>query len=786
MAEIKTIAVVGNPNSGKTTLFNGLTGSNQRIGNWPGVTVEKKEGQIRLADQNVTLVDLPGIYSLSAQSEDERVARDYILSGEAGLVVNILDATNLERNLYLTTQLVEMGVPLLLVVNMMDLAEKKHIKLDLKKLQDQIGCPVVAVVATKKEELSRVKEALAKAWQERPLSGVKLEYPQAVESVLSTWTEKLAKTAAAFGAGSRWVALKLLEQDPWVTEKVVQTGVLSAKAIHDAISGIDKACQESSDVVVADSRYQLIQKLTAGAIRRETGKESASDRIDKLVLHRVLGIPIFLGIMYVILWATMVIGGAFIDFFDVLFGTVFVDGLGELLSAVGTPDWLITIIAGGVGAGVQTLATFIPVIFVMFLCLSILEDSGYMARAAFVMDRFLRWIGLPGKSFVPMLVGFGCTVPAVMGTRTLENKRDRYLTVFMTPFMSCGARLPVYALFGAAFFGAQAGNMVFSLYVVGIILAILTGLLLKNTLFKGEPSHFIMELPAYHSPRVKNIMAYTWSRLKVFMFRTKVIVIVVTILAFLNSLGVDGSFGNEDTQESVLTQISQAITPVFEPMGVEKENWPATVGIFTGLFAKEAVVGTLNALYGQMDYAVAASTVKEEALDEEAAAGEEAGFDFWGGIGEAFATIPDALSGIWAGFTDIFGFGVIGADQEAVAEEVGADEAIYGSMQHYFTQGRWQAYAYLLFVLIYFPCVAAMGAVIREIGPKYGWMAMGYLTVLAWIVATLFYQIVVGHQLVWIVVPLVLLGGLIVTLTMIGRRNVGADLSVRENAVVGN
>lgn len=285
-----------------------------------------------------------------------------------------------------------------------------------------------------------------------------------------------------------------------------------------------------------------------------------------------------------------------------------------------------------------------------------------MAQAAFVMDRFLRWIGLPGKSFVPMLVGFGCSVPAVMATRTLENKRDRYLTIFMTPFMSCGARLPVYALFGAAFFGAGASSMVFSIYLAGILLAILTGLLLKNTLFKGETSHFIMELPPYHAPRFKNIMAYTWSRLKVFMFRTKVIIVVVVILAFLNSMGTDGSFGNEDSPNSVLSQIGKSITPVFEPMGVERGNWLATVGLFTGIFAKEAVVGTLNSLYSQIDHAV-------EAADGEA---ETEQFEFWPGIREAFASIPEALSGVWDGLRDPLGLGVVSSDKAAVAEEVGA------------------------------------------------------------------------------------------------------------------
>jgi ferrous iron transport protein B len=465
-------------------------------------------------------------------------------------------------------------------------------------------------------------------------------------------------------------------------------------------------------------------------------------------------------VMYVIFWATMNIGGAFINFFDILFGTVFVDGLGTLLAGLGVSKWLISIVAGGIGAGVQTLATFIPLIFMMFLMLSLLEDSGYMARAAFVMDRFMRWIGLPGKSFVPMLVGFGCSVPAIMATRTLENKRDRFLTIFMTPFMSCGARLPVYALFGAAFFGAGAGNMVFSLYLTGIVLAILTGLLLKKTLFKGEAAPFIMELPPYHAPRFKNIMSYTWSRLKIFMFRTKVIIVVVAVLSFLNSLGTDGSFGNEDSTNSVLAQIGKSITPIFEPMGVDRNNWPATVGVFTGIFAKEAVVGTLNSLYNQMGQAAEASGEAES----------EAEFDFWAGVREAFASVPEALSGVWDGLRDPLGLSVISSDQAAVAEEVGADQQVYSAMRRYFKQGPWQAYAYLLFILIYFPCVAALGAVVREMGKGYGWLAMGYLTVLAWIVATLFYQVTIGHQLIWIITPLVLAVLVVIGFNWLGRR----------------
>ncbi len=758
MAEVKTIAVVGNPNSGKTTLFNGLTGSNQRVGNWPGVTVERKEGLLTLAGQKVTLVDLPGIYSLTAHSEDERVSRDYILSGEPGLVINILDATNLERNLYLTTQLIEMGVPVLAVLNMMDLAAGKGITINRQKLEQRLGCPVVDISATQKKDLERLKEAIAQAWQRRMAPTARVRFPEPVEQAIAQWLPQLEPVGRELGANARWTALKLLEQDTWVTGRVTSSGALTEAAIRKIVTGIEAELNDNADVILAEARYQLIYQLTENVIGRGVVKESIGDRVDHFVMHRLLGIPIFLGIMYLMFWLTMNVGGAFIDFFDILFGTIFVDGFGQALSAIGAPEWLVSILAGGIGAGVQTLATFIPVIFMMFLVLSILEDSGYMARAAFVMDRFLRWIGLPGKSFVPMLVGFGCGVPAIMATRTLENKRDRYLTIFMIPLMSCGARLPVYALFGAAFFGAGASNMVFSLYLVGIVLAIFTGLILKNTLFKGEASHFVMELPPYHLPRFKNILAYTWSRLSVFMFRTKIIIIVVALLAFLNSFGTDGTFGNEDSPNSVLAQIGKSITPIFEPMGMEKENWPAAVGVFTGILAKEAVVGTLNSLYSQIDHA------------SQAESAEESKFDLGAGVQEAVASIGDNLSGVWDGLRDPLGMGVVSADQAAVAQEVGADQQVYTAMKRYFTQGPLQAYAYLLLVLIYMPCVAALGAVLREMGKGYGTLALTYLTLLAWVVATLFYQVTLGHQPLWITVSVLLLVAMIGVFWWLGRK----------------
>jgi ferrous iron transport protein B len=369
-------------------------------------------------------------------------------------------------------------------------------------------------------------------------------------------------------------------------------------------------------------------------------------------------------------------------------------------------------------------------------------------------------LGLPGKSFVPLLVGFGCTVPAVMATRTLETGKERFMTVFMAPFMSCGARLPVYALFAAAFFSRRAGLVVFSLYITGIVLAVLTGLLMKRTLFKGEASSFIMELPPYHRPRFRHIMIHTWDRLKGFILRAgKVIIIVVALLSVLNSIGTDGSFGNEDSEESVLSFIGKAITPVFTPMGVERDNWPATVGIFTGLFAKEAVVGTLDVLYAQME--------ADSGSDGE----EEGGFDFWGGILESLASIPEGLSGIFGGLSDPLGTGLLqDTDTDTLAEEIGAEPSLFGSLRNSFSRGGGQAYAYLLFILLYFPCIAAFGAVVKETGVLFGLLNGLYLTVLAWITATLFYQVVAGHQLIWILVPLILLGGIILSFYLMGRK----------------
>uniref|UniRef100_UPI00272B8907 Fe(2+) transporter permease subunit FeoB n=1 Tax=uncultured Parasutterella sp. TaxID=1263098 RepID=UPI00272B8907 len=618
MTHKNIVAIIGNPNCGKTTLFNVLTGAKQSVGNWPGVTVEKKTGGFNIDKREITLVDLPGIYSLqpsSSVSEDERVARDYVASSEAQAIINIVDASNLERNLYLTAQLLELQIPMVVVVNMLDVAKTHGLEINLEKLQDELGCPVVGIVASRKKGIEELKQALDKQLSEPEAADNPIVFSADIENAITKVGAILAKQAIP---RSRWVAEQLVEGDAEILKVFPGISIDEAEPI---LQEIDAKYDGDVDMAMADVRYQFVSKVSQQSIvRAGQAGQTLTDKIDKIVLNRWLGIPIFLGVMYLMFIFAINIGSAFIDFFDILFGAIFIDGFGELLTYLGIPEWLKTILADGIGGGIQCVSTFVPVIACMFFALSFLEDSGYMARAAFVMDRFMRALGLPGKSFVPLIVGFGCGVPAIMASRTMEKKSDRITTVLMAPFMSCGARLPVYVLFATAFWPMNGQNLVFALYLIGIAVAVATGFMLKRTALKGESGAFLMEIPPYHLPTLRNLLLSTWDRLKGFVVRAgKVIVVLVAVLCFLNSLGTDGTFGNEDSDKSVLSQIGKSIVPVFKPMGIQEENWPAAVGVFTGILAKEAVVGTLDSLYSSMD---------EKAPEgEEAKEEEEGGFN---------------------------------------------------------------------------------------------------------------------------------------------------------------
>jgi len=760
MAADFTVGVVGNPNCGKTTLFNALTGAKQHVGNWPGVTVEKKTGEYAFEGKTIELVDLPGTYSLEASDDqvslDEKVARDFVAAREADLIVNIVDASSIERHLYLTSQLIEMRTPMILVLNMMDAVKQRGIKIDMAYLAERLGCPVVPIVASTKQGIDALKKAINQAAAAKPTPNLNIAYAPALELAIADLAPLLRETARLHRCDLRWLCVRLLEDDT-LAQKIA--GPTLTATVNTLQRRIEQKTDDEIDILAADARYGFVNQLTQGAIFKENEvSRHLSEKIDSIVLNRFLGIPVFLLVMYAMFMFTINIGSAFVDFFDQAAAALLVDGLGVALTGWGLPDWLTVLLTQGIGGGIQVVATFIPIVGFLFLFLSALEDSGYMARAAFVMDRFMRMIGLPGKSFVPMIVGFGCNVPAIMATRTLENPRDRILTNLMNPFMSCGARLPVYALFAAAFFPVNGQNLVFGLYLLGIGVAVLTGLIMRHTLFKGEASPFIMELPVYHLPTLRGMLIRTWDRLQSFLFNAgKVIVPMVLVLNFLNALGTDGSFGRENSDKSVLSEIGRGLTPAFEPMGIKNDNWPATVGIFTGVLAKEAVVGTLNALYSQMG-AASAPPAEAEA------------FDLKGALLGALATIPENLAGIANKLLDPLGLNV-----EVASSELEVETSAYAAMQHSF-DGEAGAFAYLLFILLYAPCVAATAAIYRETNRGWTVFVLLWTTGLAYMTATIFYQAMTfaGHpadSLAWIIGLIAVFAGVIAGLWWYGKQS---------------
>lgn len=772
-----TVGLIGNPNCGKTTLFNALTGSKQRVGNWPGVTVERKSGQFRLEGTTVEVVDLPGTYSLDvvdhAISLDEMVARTYVQQNTADLIINILDAANLERNLYLTTQLCDMGAPLLVVLNMMDVAKSKNMTVSVQQLEQELGCPVVAVVACEGQGIAELKSEIVHLANKPACSTLKVKYDTAIETAIKQIQNVLEQTTPK-QENTRWLATQLLEGDTTAHRTADQSVSNLAQRLSNDIG-------EDLDLMFADSRYAVANQVSQVVVKTQGQvARDMTDRIDRVVLNRILGIPIFLLMMYLMFMLTINIGGAFIDFFDMAAAAIFVDGFGQALGAIGSPQWLTVILANGIGGGIQTVATFIPVIGFLYLFLSVLEDSGYMARAAFVMDRFMRWVGLPGKSFVPLIVGFGCNVPSIMATRTLEHRRDRLLTIAMAPFMSCGARLPVYVLFAAAFFPSNAQNVVFGLYLIGIAAAVMTGLVLKSSLLKGQATPFIMELPAYHLPTIKGIAIHTWERLKGFVIRAgRIIVPMVLVLNVLNAMGTDGTFGHEDSKTSVLAEVGRTISPAFSPFGLNAENWPAAVGIFTGILAKEAVVGTLNATYE--------SLAKSDAIERGEAPEPEEPFSLTEALTQAIDTIPVNLLDAVSMWTDPLGINVGDlSDQEAVAEQEEVSVSTFGAMAERF-DGAAGAFAYLLFILLYFPCTAATAAVYQESGARWTFFVVGWTTGLGYGLATIWYQAAnfgrdPASASAWIAVMAIAFIAAILAMRQYGKNSESTELPLAQNA----
>ena len=683
------LALVGFANSGKSTFFNNLSGANQKTGNWTGVTVAVKQQTFQFNQQATLLSDLPGISSLTTraqQGKDLSITQQFIAEQAIDCIINVVDATQLKRQLYLTTQILELGLPVVVVLNKFD--RNEALGIDTKRLAKELGCQVFTANSLDKNTLANVEKKLSVLPQpaKRPAN---LIIPQDILIKLET------------------------------NEQCEPKSLLSLELSSCNNSGCQQTDKDT--LAIMQSRYEFIHQTIARAQHHESQPQTLSDKLDNFILHPWLGIPIFLGIMYLLFMFAINVGSAFIDFFDVIAGAVFVDYPQKFLTEFGFPQWLLALIEGA-GLGIQTVATFIPVIACLFVGLSLLESSGYLARAAFVVDSVMQKIGLPGKAFVPLIVGFGCTVPAVMSARILDNERERITTIMMSPFMSCGARLPVYALFAAAFFPESGQNLVFLLYLIGITAALFTGFLLKHTVLMGNNSVNIMELPLYEMPKWWFLLQRVWQRTRSFILGAgKTIVIVVCVLNFFNSLGTDGEFGHHDSQESLLSKSAQVVTPLLAPMGVKEDNWQASVGIITGLFAKEALVATFNSLY---------STQSDESAKLASAA------EIWQ---EATDSIKENLLGIKA--DDPLGVNIGDVTSlEVAAQEQGVEESTFTVMQAAFA-GKIGAFSYLLFILLYTPCAAAMGAIKNEVGSRWAGFAALWSFALAYLSATFVYQI---------------------------------------------
>ena len=668
------IALAGNPNCGKTTLFNALTGSNQFVGNWPGVTVEKKEGKLK-GNKDVTIMDLPGIYSLSPYTLEEVVARNYLITERPDAILNIVDGTNIERNLYLSTQLMELGIPVVMAVNMMDIVEKNGDKIYIDKLSKKLGCEVVEISALKGTGIKEAANKAVAAAAKKTSTPVH-EFSQAAEAAIASVSAKLGSDIAE--DQKRFFAVKLLEKDDKIANQMKSVPDVSAD-----IKALEDAFDDDTESIITNERYTYISSIINDCYKKNSkNKLTVSDKIDRVVTNRWAALPIFAVVMFLVYYVSVTTVGAILTDWtnDTLFGEWIVPGAQSFFENIGCADWLTGLIVDGVISGVGAVLGFVPQMLVLFLFLAFLEACGYMARVAFIMDRIFRKFGLSGKSFIPMLIGSGCGVPGVMASRTIENDRDRKMTIMTTTFIPCGAKLPIIALIAGAFFD-NAGWVAWSAYFVGVAAIICSGIILKKTkMFAGEPAPFVMELPAYHWPTVSNVLRSMWERGWSFIKKAGTIILLSTIILwFLMSFGwVDGSFSMleaEQLDQSILSKIGSAIAWIFIPLGWTQggEGWKMAVSAVSGLIAKENVVATFGLLFGFSEVA-------------------EDGAEIWGNLAAVMTPVA--------------------------------------------------AYGYLVFNLLCAPCFAAMGAIKREMNnAKWFWFAIGYQCGLAYVVALCIYQI---------------------------------------------
>jgi ferrous iron transport protein B len=585
----KTIALVGNPNCGKSTLFNILTGSNQYVGNWPGVTVEKKLGYLKKNKQEYTIVDLPGIYSLSTSTLEEVITREYIESDEVDLIVNIVDASNLERNLFLTLQLMEIGKPMIVALNMMDVLRAHKDELDIDHLSEHLGLERIEIVAAK--ELGIDSLILSIQADHQPIKQLSFYRPKIQKLITKV------KASLKLDVSPTLHALRFIEEGPSATLGH-EMSPLELSALNLEVENALKDETLDRDMIISDEKYRFITELSSHVLKRnESDQKTLTHRIDALVTHRILAFPIFLGVMWIVFMLAFGPFGAFLKFyFEYFIHVIIIQNFANLLTFIGVSPWVYGLVVDGILGGVGSVLGFLPEISILFIVLSILEDTGYMARAAFIMDRVLRRFGLSGKSFIPMIIGFGCTVPALMATRTLENEKDRRLTMMIIPFMSCSARFPIYAVFAAALFSSHQALAVYSMYIIGILVAMLSGIILKRFVTKGSVSNFIMELPEYHRPTLRNLLLHTWDKIRGFVIKAGTVLLLASIVIYLMSTTTFTLQSTTNQIDSMIGSIGSFIAPIFSPLGFG--DWRSSIALLVGFVAKEAVVSTLGVLYG--------------------------------------------------------------------------------------------------------------------------------------------------------------------------------------------
>lgn len=732
-----TVALAGNPNVGKSTLFNALTGGRQHVGNWPGKTVEKKEGWVTLDGQEVMIVDLPGTYSLAAYSVEEIIACDFLLHDRPGAVVAVADAANLERNLYLVCQLVELGMPLILALNMSDTAKSRGLHIDMLTLSAAFGgTPVVEMVGTRGIGLDELRALILRHSPAPP--SMLFNYGETLENeiaALQTIIEREPDLTRLYP--TRWLAIKLLENDPHINEQVAPYSAVLCAA-QEAIARLTEMLGDDPETILTDRRYGFIGDTVSQAVTRSArGTETTSDRADRIITHRIWGLPIFLLLMWLVFQITANVSAPLINWVDGVVTGAFTRWVAALIGLLGlSGTWVESLVIDGVIAGVGGVLVFVPLLMLLYVTIALLEDSGYMARAAFVMDRVMRTIGLHGKSFLPLLIGFGCTVPAVYATRTLENERDRKLTGFLSTFMSCGARLPVYVLFAGVFFGAQSGNVIFALYLLGVAVALVTGLVFKRVIYKDkEPPPFVMELPPYRMPNPKTVLTQMWERTRGFVRKATTLILICSVgvwllMALPSNLNLS-QFNAVEPQESVFGALSSVFAPVFAPAGFG--NWQATGALMTGFVAKEVVIGTMSQIYGVTVDSKPTGDTPTPTLLEDAS-------EIVTTFGQALVLTGQELVNVVPRTVNIIpGAHMPEANFLGEATEEEDTSALGLALTGAYTP--LSAGAFMVFVLLYTPCMTATAAMHHEFGRRWTLYQMSYTLIVAWTAATVVYQV---------------------------------------------